>query len=118
MADGLRETLAGHLARVYPGGIPDKLVPVRLVPVEVFGASCACHEDAELAADGERPCNDQGYGLMDAVLAWSDCNRAEGRIYRRDEDWSIRTDGDTILVWVPVGKMAKFEKRFGEEFGS
>lgn len=49
----------------------DDLVPLTLVPVEVFG--------------GEPDDDTWGYGLMDAVPAWSDCNRADGRIYRVDD---------------------------------
>lgn len=82
---------------------------MRLVPVEVFGADeeqCRnCGETVEC-----------GYGLMDAVQAWSDCNRAIGRIYRVDEErneaW--REAGDTITVYVPQSEMAKFERRYGD----
>lgn len=87
----------------------DPLVRVRLVPVEVFGAD-------------EEDCPDCpatvtfGYGLMDAVQAWSDCNRAIGRIYRVDEAASepYRQAGDTITVYVPQSEMPKFERRYGD----
>ena len=91
------------------GAAGEPLVRVRLVPVEVFGADeedCpGCPERIEF-----------GYGLMDAVQAWSDCNRAIGRIYRVDEESSerFREPGDTITVYVPQSEMAKFEKRFGD----
>lgn len=105
-----------QMADVRLSGPPGALVPVRLVPVEVFGGDCRCHEDRELAAGGT-DCHGFAYGLSDAVSAWSDCNRARGRIYRRDDDETPRNDGDTITVWVAVDEMAKFEERFGDEFG-
>lgn len=105
------ETLPEYLARAYPNGAPADLVPVRLVPVEVFGGDCDCHLNHD--HDGN-PCTGWGYGLCDAVGAGSDCNRAVGRIYRRDEDRSPRLDGETIVVWVPAGELEKFDKRFGD----
>lgn len=108
-----RETLAENVARLYPDGASAGLVPVRLVPVEVFGSNCDCHEDRELAADGT-DCVGFSYGLSDAVSAWSDCNRAVGRIYRRDEDESPRDQGGTILVWVAPEQVALFNVVFGE----
>lgn len=91
------------------GSAGASLVRVRLVPVEVFGAD-------------EEECPECpgtvtfGYGLMDAVQAWSDCNRAIGRIYRVDEESSgaYRAPGDTITVYVPQSEMPKFQKRFGD----
>lgn len=68
-----------------------KLVKLRLVPVEVFGA-------------------EEGYGLMDAVEAWSDCNRAYGKIYRVD-DIESRT-GETVEILVKEKDLPFFEKRF------
>ena len=87
----------------------EPLVRVRLVPVEVFGADeegCpACPETVQF-----------GYGIMDAVQAWSDCNRAIGHIYRVDEERSepYRNPGDTITVYVPQSEIPKFEQRFGD----
>jgi hypothetical protein len=85
------------------------LVRVRLVPVEVFGAD----------EDNCRSCGEMvpsGYGLMDAVAAWSDCNRAIGRIYRKDDEYSdgYREPGDVITVYVPESEMGKFDRRYGE----
>ena len=73
------------------------LVKVNLVPVQVFGTD--------------------GYGLMDAVAPWSDCNRAEGQIYRRDEDHRepFRQPGDFITVYVPREELSKFDKKFLDE---
>lgn len=87
----------------------DDLVRVRLVPVEVFGAD---EEDCP-SCDGTIQV---GYGLMDAVQAWSDCNRARGRIYRKDDDFNedYREPGDTITVYVPQSEMEKFERRYGD----
>ncbi len=94
-----------------PAPLPrEPLIQVRLVPVQVFGAY-------------EEPCPkcpatvEFGYGLMDAVSAWSDCNRAIGRIYRVDEARSVpyRLPGETITVYVPASEVAKLGKRFGDE---
>jgi hypothetical protein len=73
-----------------------ELVPIRLIPVEVFGA-------------------EDGYGLSDAVSAWSDCNRARGRIYRVD-DIPGRDEGDTVTVYVAASDLPWFERRFGDDF--
>jgi hypothetical protein len=91
----------------------DPLVRVRLVPVEVFGAD---EEDCR-GCGGTIKC---GYGLMDAVQAWSDCNRAIGHIFRKDDDYTegYRESGDTITVYVPQSEMALFERRYGDEAGN
>jgi hypothetical protein len=72
----------------------DDLVKVTLVPVEVFGTD--------------------GYGLSDAVGAQSDCNRARGHIYRRDDTYSIphRNPEDVITIYVPREELSKFDKDF------
>ena len=102
--------MSGELAvqHVTPAG--DALVRVRLVPVEVFGAD---EEDCEGCGETVQ----FGYGLCDAVQAWSDCNRAIGHIFRKDDDYAegYRTPGDTITVYVPQSELAKFEKRYGDE---
>jgi len=82
------------------------LVRVRLVPVEVFGTGPEPCEHCGSETGG-------GYGLMDAVAAWSDCNRAVGHIYRVDDVESRA--GETITVYVPQSEMAKFSKKYGEE---
>ena len=99
--------MTGQIAPAGASGEP--LIKIRLVPVEVFGAD---EEDCP-----ECPATVRfGYGLMDAVQAWSDCNRAIGHIFRKDDDGAerYRTPGDTITVYVPSSEMAKFEKRFGD----
>lgn len=70
------------------------LVPVRLVPVEVFG-------------------EEDGYGFMDAVPAWSDCNRADGKIFRLD-DLDNRMDGEqnTIEIFVTKENLKKLQTHF------
>src|SRR5580765_3608983 len=83
----------------------DPLVRVQLVPVEVFGVNECDNCDAP-----------GGYGLCDAVPAWSDCNRAIGHIYRVDET-GHREPGDVITVYVPQAELAKFEKRYGDDAG-
>src|SRR5260221_69305 len=111
MTDVRRETLRQHVARLDPEGAPSGLVPVRLVPVEVFGGDCDCH----LMHDhDDNSCSGWGYGLCDAVDGMSDCNRAVGGIYRRDEGESPRSDGNTILVWVTPEQVALFDVVFGE----
>jgi hypothetical protein len=93
---------------------PADLVPVTLVPVEVFGSDCECHDNSRAAG---RPCrNGWGYGLMDAVSAWSDCNRAIGRIYRVDDtEPEYRQPGETITVYVPREQLAWLEKSWGDD---
>jgi hypothetical protein len=91
----------GELVGADQAGAP--LVKVSLVPVEVFGAEC-------------RTCDTEvGYGLSDAVSPWSDCNRAVGHIYRRDEGDTPRDPAEVITVYVPQAEVAKFEQRFGED---
>ena len=92
----------------------DDLVEIELVPVEVFGT------------DGCQLCDHcqkhDGYGLMDAVSSWSDCNRAVGRIYRvedlRDPGEPIpgkyRVPGDTIGVFIRKQDLPWLQKRFGD----
>jgi hypothetical protein len=89
-----------------PAGEP--LVRVKLVPVQVFGGMQTCE-----GCGADVP---WGYGLMDAVQAWSDCNRAIGHIYRKDEQTSEpwRQPGDTITIYVPRPEMVKFERTYGE----
>lgn len=89
------------------------LVPITLVPIEVFGGDCDCHEKH---GEGRRDdCTGWGYGLSDAVQGWSDCNRADGRIYRVDEtDPKYREPGETVTVYVPRVSLSWFEKHWGE----
>lgn len=103
MSQKLADLMRGEVA------LADPLIRVRLVPVEVFGAD---KEDCPSCGEVIR----FGYGLMDAVQAWSDCNRAIGRIYRVDEESNegFREPGDTITVYVPQSEMAKFERRYGD----
>lgn len=72
----------------------DDLIKVTLVPVEVFGTD--------------------GYGLSDAVSPWSDCNRAVGHIYRRDNTYAVphRNPEDVITVYVNRAELPKFDKEF------
>ena len=75
------------------------MVKIKLIPVEVFGA-------------------EDGYGLMDAVSWWGDCNRAVGKIYRV-EDLDVPDDtrktGETVEVWVKKSDLPFFEKRWGRK---
>lgn len=70
-----------------------ELIALTLVPVEVFGAE------------------NEGYGLMDAVEAWSDCNRAEGRIYRVD-DQKHRLASETVTIYVKAEDVDWFSREW------
>jgi hypothetical protein len=86
----------------------EPLVRIRLVPVEVFGA-----DEEQCRGCGEDVLT--GYGLMDAVSAWSDCNRAIGRIYRV-EDFEGRDDEGLrgcVTVYVPESEVVKFALPYG-----
>lgn len=91
-----------------PLGDGDPLVRVTLVPVYHFGADS--EECPNCGTDVET-----GYGLMDAVENWSDCNQAIGHIYRVDDAGSerYRRPGDTITIYVPQSEMAKFDRSTG-----
>lgn len=130
---------AERAAKLAAQPMPDDLVPIALVPVEVFGGDCDCHEAAghSFVQDGDVPedmivvqnhpgpvapvvkrCSGWSYGLSDAVPSWSDCNRATGRIYRVDDtDPDLREPGDTIRIFVSKADLPWFEKRFGEQHG-
>ena len=84
-------------------------VQIHLVPVEVFGGNDPAEEDA-LGKAGLDP--RWSYGLCDAVQSWSDCNRAWGKIYRRDEEGSTpyRKPGETVTVYVAPEDMFFFDK--------
>lgn len=88
--------------------VPEVLVSLTLVPVEVFGGC-----DHPGCAD---QCGTFGYGLSDAVSAWSDCNRADGRIYRVDEPDSqpYRNPGETVQIWIKAEDAEFFKSRFGD----
>lgn len=104
---------AERVAKLAAQPMPDDLVPLALVPVEVFGANCACHDELDLRGAA---CTESGFGLSDAVSAWSDCNRAEGHIYRVDDtDPDHRLPGETIRIFVSKADLPWFEKRFGEQ---
>jgi hypothetical protein len=92
----------------------DNLVKMRLVPVEVFGSEECCeHGQRDLR---DPPCPSMGYGLMDAVAAWSDCNRAIGHIYRVDDmDPHYRHPGETVNIWVKPEDVTWFERKFSQD---
>jgi hypothetical protein len=95
-----------RLAETAPPG----MVPLVLVPVEVFGTDDCCQHGHE-----EGDCPSKGYGLSDGVSAWSDCNRATGQIYRVDEfsNYRYREPGETVVVYVPADQVEFFAKKFG-----
>lgn len=93
----------------------DNLVELRLVPVEVFGTGDCCEHGLHGEAADVQECQATGYGLSDAVSAWSDCNRAGGKIYRVDDtDAKYRQAGETVRIYVRAEDVAWFEKRWGD----
>jgi len=86
-----------------------KLLKCRLVPVEVFGDDECDSCEAPV-----------GWGLMDAVVGYSDCNSANGMIFRFDNNTvrrEIDPDGDTtITVYVPESEIPKLAKRWGDHY--
>jgi hypothetical protein len=76
-----------------------ELVSKTLVPVTVFGTDRCCKHFPDGMSIDDEPCDAVGYGLMDAVQSWSDCNSAVGHVYRFD-NLPNRRDGDTLTVWV------------------
>lgn len=97
----------------------DELVKVILVPVEVFGTEgCEAHSlEGTYTHNCEHCSGHGGYGLCDAVSAWSDCNRAIGHIYRReDPGFERNAEGlaQCIVVYVPRSELYKFDIVYGE----
>ena len=99
----------------------EEMIRLRLVPVQVFGAGrCSVHSSD---ADGNNPtlcseCHEpvEGYGIMDAVSSWSDCNRAVGKIYRIDDsNPKYREEDETIEILVPKNKLGWFEKIWADD---
>ena len=83
----------------------EEFVGVELVPVEVFGTNgCGQCQHCE---------ENSGYGICDAVQAWSDCNRAIGHVYRVEDTPGHREFGDSITVQVHKSDMPWFKKEFG-----
>jgi len=108
-----RDDARAVLAALASAGalMPDGAAPVRLVAVEVFGQECD-HPDHR---GQPQPC---GWGLCDAVQAWSDCNRANGHIFRVDDtDPQWRRPEDVITVWAAPGEAAKLAQLWGDGDG-
>lgn len=87
---------------------PEPVVRLTLVPVEVFGAD---EEDCRSCGNVIR----FGYGLCDAVSAWSDCNRAIGHIYRVDDVDGRDGEGlaGCITIYVHQSEAVKFTRPYG-----
>lgn len=76
----------------------DDWVTVWLRPVEVFGVN-----------------EEHGYGLMDSVPVWSDCNRAVGHIFRvadlppleGNSDWKQEEQDKCIVIRVKKRDLPK-----------
>jgi hypothetical protein len=97
---------AGRWKLEEDGG--ERLERIRLVPVEVFGADEEdCHDCGAVIRTG--------YGLMDAVSAWSDCNRAIGKIYRVDDLEGRDEEGrkGCVTVYVPRSDLPKLDRPYG-----
>lgn len=93
----------------------DELIEIRIVPIEVFGTGDCCEHSPDGVAYDERGCRSTGYGLMDAVQAWSDCNRAAGHTFRFDDtEPEYRLPGETLTVWV---KRPEYETFAARQFG-
>jgi len=80
------------------------LVPVALIPINVFGVD-----------------EEEGYGLMDSVGSWSDCNRADGKMYRavylaRDlaHTQTYFEENEHQIVYVPRDRLYWFLINFNE----
>ncbi len=102
------EALVAELREKF--GDSDELVPLRLVPIEIFGEDDCCEHDIE-------PCKSDGYGLCDAVSSWSDCNRADGKFYRVDDiDPECRKPGETVEILVKRSDLPFFERRWGYRY--
>lgn len=89
--------------------VPEALVRLRLVPVLFTPGECEHLGCTDMD-------HEAGYGMSDAVSAWSDCNRAYGKTYRVDEPLSAayRLPGDTVEIWVNESDVAWFSRKFGE----
>lgn len=82
------------------------LVPIRLIPVEQWGAE-----------ECDRCGNALSYGLCDSADPWLDCNSAHNHLFRpegdQEKDWQ-RPTGDVVLVWVDRRELEKFRQILGE----
>ena len=92
----------------------EDLTRIWLVPVEVFGGCDhpGCEDDRCWS-----------FGLADAVSAWSDCNRAEGRIYRVEDlgdgdGAKYREPGEVLALDVTPAQLAWFQRRWGDRWAS
>jgi hypothetical protein len=92
----------------------EDLVPILLTPVKVFGAVGVCPDHPD-AIPGCAHCGnmlESCYGLADATSAWSDCNRADGHIFRVDDTPSTDPERVQIRVYVPTSELAKLSKAY------
>lgn len=87
------------VASPEPLGVSD-VIALRLVPVSVFGSE-GCMEGCDHCKEHA------GHGLMDAVSSWSDCNRAEGHIFRFDDIDRADAETLTITVYIPRSELWK-----------
>lgn len=55
---------------------------------------------------------------MDAVEAWSDCNRADGHIYRVEDVPGPRRPGESARVWVAEEDLGFFETAWGDGYST
>ena len=100
------------------GGEPmtEELIPVLLTPVRVFGATGYCPEhpdnDPICPLCSGTPRIESCYGLSDATSPWSDCNRADGHIFRVDDEPSTDPERVQIRVYVPASELAKLREKY------
>jgi hypothetical protein len=89
-----------------------------LTPVVVFGAGVCpdCQGPTRCAGCGKEV---EGYGLMDATSAWSDCNRADGHLFRVDDITSTNNpERVRIAIYVPADQMSALEDVGYEDSGA
>lgn len=94
----------------------DDMVKLRLVPVQIFNAGRCPDHGSDTEGNNPTRCSEcrenvEGYGIMDAVSPWSDCNRAIGHIYRID-DADYRYSGENIEIFVNKNDLSFFEKEW------
>lgn len=110
------ELLAAGFSATKMKDLPENredLVRVWLTPVGVFGN--VCEEECCRQPDGDNL--EIPLGLMDQAGGLSDCNRAWGHIFRREEDdcpQYTNMPNFHIEAWVPRSDLWKFDRNWDE----
>lgn len=104
------------MAELQPLFVNPETTTLTLVPVETFGG-----DECEHPGCDDPKCPGGGIGMSDAVgPAWSDCNRAWGKIYRVEDlgtpEEFHQFEGEQVRVDVTVknADLPFFAKRFGD----